>query len=48
MERDMIKIIKNREPETIVEYYVEYYYDESRDAGFSFPANSKYEVILKL
>ena len=40
----MIKIIKNREPEQIVEYYVEYYYDETRDAGFSFPANSKYEV----
>lgn len=40
----MLKIIKNREPEQIVEYYVEFYYDEDRNAGFSFPANSKGEV----
>ena len=40
----MLKIIKNREPEQIVEYYVEFYYNEDRDGGFSFAANSEYEV----
>ena len=43
----MLKIIKERTPETIVEYHLEWYYDETRDAGFSFPTNSNYEVDLE-
>lgn len=43
----MLKIIKERTPETIVEYHLEWYYDETRNAGFSFPTNSNYEVDLE-
>lgn len=35
----MLKIIKERTPETITEYYIEYTYKDDPDAGFCFPAN---------
>lgn len=35
----MIKIIKERTPETITEYYIEFYYKDDPNAGFVFPAN---------
>jgi hypothetical protein len=34
----MIKIIKERTPETIREYYIEYRYKDDPEAGFCFPA----------
>ena len=34
----MIKIIKERTPETIIEYYIEFFYKDDPDAGFCFPA----------
>jgi hypothetical protein len=35
----MIKIIKERTPSTITEYYIEFYYKDDPDSGFCFPAN---------
>ena len=35
----MIKIIKERTPGTITEYYIEFYYKDDPDSGFCFPAN---------
>ena len=35
----MIKIIKERTPETIVDYTIEFFYKNDPDAGFCFPAN---------
>jgi hypothetical protein len=34
----MIKIIKERTPVTITEYYIEYSYKDDPDSGFRFPA----------
>lgn len=34
----MLKIVKNRTPETIREYYIEYKYKDDPEAGFCFPA----------
>lgn len=34
----MLKIIKERTPETIREYYIEYRYKDDPEAGFYFPA----------
>lgn len=34
----MIKIIKQREPETIIDRYLEFFYKDDPDAGFVFPA----------
>lgn len=34
----MLKIIKERTPETIIEYYLEFKYKDDPDAGFCFPA----------
>ena len=34
----MLKIIKERTPETIREYYIEFQYKDDPDAGFCFPA----------
>lgn len=34
----MIKIIKERTPETIKEYYINFWYKDDRNAGFCFPA----------
>ena len=36
----MIKIIKEREPVTIKEYFIEFKYKDDPDAGFCFPAFS--------
>ncbi len=36
----MIKIIKERTPETITEYYIEFFYKDDPTAGFCFPATS--------
>lgn len=35
----MIKIIKERTPSTITEYYIEFFYKDDPDSGFCFPAN---------
>lgn len=35
----MIKIIKERTPSTITEYYIEFFYKDDPDCGFGFPAN---------
>ena len=37
----MIKIIKERTPEVIKEYYIEYRYKDDPEAGFYFPATPK-------
>ena len=37
----MLKIIKERTPEVIKEYYIEYRYKDDPEAGFCFPATSK-------
>jgi hypothetical protein len=34
----MLKIIKERTPETITEYYIEFKYKDDPEAGFCFPA----------
>ena len=34
----MLKIIKDRTPETIKEYYIEFLYKDDPNAGFMFPA----------
>lgn len=34
----MFKIIKERTPETVTEYYLEFKYKDDPDAGFCFPA----------
>ena len=34
----MLKIIKERTPETITEYYIEFFYKDDPEAGFCFPA----------
>ena len=34
----MLKIIKERTPETIKEYYIEFWYKDDPEAGFCFPA----------
>ena len=34
----MLKIIKERTPETVSEYYIEFKYKDDPDAGFCFPA----------
>lgn len=36
----MLKIIKERTPETIIDYTIEYTYRDDPNAGFMFPANS--------
>jgi hypothetical protein len=36
----MIKIIKERTPETIIDRYIEFKYKDDPNAGFVFPANS--------
>ena len=35
----MLKILKERMPETITEYFIEFFYKDDPDAGFCFPAN---------
>ena len=35
----MLKIIKERTPETITEYFIDYTYKDDPNAGFRFPAN---------
>ena len=35
----MIKIIKERTPSTLTEYYIEFFYKDDPDSGFCFPAN---------
>jgi len=35
----MIKIIKERTPSTLTEYYIEFFYKDDPDCGFCFPAN---------
>jgi hypothetical protein len=42
----MLKIIKERTPETITEYYLEFYYKDDPDAGFVFPAKANGEINL--
>ena len=37
----MLKIIKERTPETIKEYYIEFRYKDDPEAGFCFPANRR-------
>ena len=37
----MLKIIKERTPETIKEYYIEFLYKDDPNAGFCFPANRR-------
>ena len=37
----MLKIIKERTPETIKEYYIEFKYKDDPEAGFCFPANRR-------
>ena len=39
----MIKIIKERTPETIKEYYINFWYKDDPNAGFCFPATSSGE-----
>ena len=39
----MIKIIKERTPETIKEYYINFWYKDDMNAGFCFPANKSEE-----
>jgi hypothetical protein len=39
----MLKIIKERTPETIREYYIEFKYKDDPEAGFCFPATSSGE-----
>lgn len=39
----MLKIIKERTPETIIEYYIEFFYKDDPDAGFCFPATPQGE-----
>ena len=39
----MLKIIKERTPETIIEYYLEFKYKDDPDAGFCFPATPQGE-----
>ncbi len=34
----MLKIIKERTPETIKEYYINFWYKDDHEAGFCFPA----------
>lgn len=36
----MLKIIKERTPETIKEYYINFWYKDDPEAGFCFPATS--------
>ena len=36
----MLKIIKERTPETIKEYYINFWYKDDPNAGFCFPATS--------
>ena len=36
----MLKIIKERTPETIIDYYIEFTYKDDPNAGLMFPANS--------
>jgi hypothetical protein len=36
----MLKIIKERAPETIKEYYINFWYKDDPNAGFCFPATS--------
>ena len=42
----MIKIIKEREPVTIKEYFIEFKYKDDPDAGFCFPAFSNRDPDL--
>ena len=35
----MIKIIKERQPVTVTDYYLEFFYKDDPNAGFCFPAN---------
>ena len=35
----MLKIIKERTPETIIDYYLEFTYKDDPNTGFMFPAN---------
>lgn len=35
----MLKIIKERTPETIIDYYLEFLYKDDPHAGYMFPAN---------
>jgi hypothetical protein len=44
--KKMLKIIKERTPETITEYYLEFYYKDDPDAGFCFPAKANGEINL--
>ena len=37
----MLRIIKERTPETIREYYIEFRYKDDPEAGFCFPANRR-------
>ena len=37
----MLKIIKERTPEVIKEYYIEFKYKDDPEAGFCFPANRR-------
>lgn len=39
----MLKIIKERTPETIKEYYINFWYKDDPDTGFCFPATSSGE-----
>ena len=39
----MLKIIKERTPETIKEYYISFWYKDDPEAGFCFPATSSGE-----
>ena len=39
----MLKIIKERTPETIKEYYINFWYKDDLNAGFCFPATSSGE-----
>lgn len=40
----MLKIIKERTPETTIDYYIDFIYKDDLNAGFSFPATSDGEV----
>lgn len=39
----MIEVIKERTPETITEYYIEFWYKDDPNSGFSFPATKNGE-----
>ena len=42
----MLKIIKERTPETITTHRIEFFYSEDRNVGFCFPANPDGTIAL--